>query len=134
MQIKELRHDGHLRDVAKLANIDARIRHAKVFGAARESAVPGLDGYVKKENPDSDIDMADDDPNLASTGQSETTKLPISLPPQVLVLSLDTDDLLFVYANERPDGMVEFSTSLRPLWTERSSLEQLGRHIAVDPK
>ncbi|KZF23443.1 hypothetical protein L228DRAFT_238011 [Xylona heveae TC161] len=118
IHIKELHSDGHLQHVASKTDFHASIRSARVFGIARKPAASGLDAIIKTEEG---VDMEIDSPQRA-------------LPPQVLLLSLSTRELLFLFALDRDDGGVDFFTSYKPLPEQRSFLEQPGRHLAVDSK
>lgn len=119
VDIKELMsEDGHLRDVATKADFGSTIRAARVFGTARKPAVPGLDAIIKAESEDMDMDLP--------SGQE--------VPPQILVVTLESKELVFLFAIDNDQGEVDFLSSHRPLPEQRSYLEQLGKHVAVDPK
>ena len=119
IEIKELTaEDGHLRHVVMKADFASTIRAARVFGTARRPAVSGLDAIIKAESEEMDLDER--------SGPK--------VPPQILVLALESKELVFLFAFDNEDGQVEFLTSHRPLPDQRSYLEQLGKHVAVDPK
>ena len=119
IEIKELMsEDDHLRDVVTKADFGSTIRAARVFGTARKPAVSGLDALIKIESEGMDLDVPD--------GQK--------VPPQILVLALESKELVFLFAIDRDQGQVDFLTRSRPLPEQRSYLEQLGKHVAVDPK
>lgn len=132
--IKEVQSDGRLQEVASKTFFEARIRHARVFGMPREPAF-SYDQTIKVEDVEA---MAISDSNPLLPGQSGRMKprgrARVSVPPQILVLSLDTGSLLFVFAYESADGTVHFMTSSRALPTGPSELEEPGKRIAVDPK
>lgn len=99
----------------------ARIRHARVFGTPRVPApyegqtsghlLSGLKGP-----------------------RSSFGKPSIAVPPQILVVSLDTGHLVFLFTYESADGHVNIETSERVLPSRTTVLEEPGKHIAVDPK
>lgn len=132
--IREVQSDGRLQDVASKTLFDARIRHARVFGVPREPA-PFYTARVKTEDVES---KTASDSNLLSPQQSEKAeqhgKVRMTVPPQILVLSLDTRSLLFVMAYESADGSVHFTASSKPLPPGLSPLQQPGERMAVDPK
>ena len=119
VEIKELMsEDGHLRDVATKADFGSNIRAARVFGTARKPAVPGLDAMTKAEFEEMDLDVP--------SGQK--------VPPQILVVTLESKQLVFLFAIDNDHGHVDFLTCPRPLPEQLSFLEQHGKHVAVDPK
>ncbi|KAI9880096.1 MAG: hypothetical protein M1830_005341 [Pleopsidium flavum] len=119
IEIKELlADDGHLQDVITKADFGSTIRTARVFGTARKPAVPGLDAFIKRESEEMELD----------------TPREQEVPPQILVLTLESKELVFLFAFEDGHGQVKFIASHRPLPDQRSYLEQHGKHVAVDPK
>ena len=106
--VKELMLDGHLRHVATKNDFGCRIRAARVFGG---DIAPSDDSYVKAE--------------------SEQIEL---LPPHLLVLTLTSQEMLFIFAREASDGSVSFHQIPVPLPAHRSFLDLPGKHLAVDPK
>ena len=119
IEIKELlADDGHLQDVITKADFGSTIRAARVFGTARKPAVPGLDAFIKRESEEMELDVP--------SGQK--------VPPQILVLALESKELVFLFAFDDDHGQVKFLASHRPLPDQRSYLEQHGKHVAVDPK
>lgn len=119
VEIKELMsEDNHLRDIVTKADFGSTIRAARVFGTARKPAVPGLDAFIKAESEEMDLDVP--------SGPK--------VPPQILVVALESKELVFLFAIDNDQGHVDFLTSCRPLPEQRSYLEQHGKHVAVDPK
>ena len=57
------------------------------------------------------------------------------LPPHILILALDSGKLVFMYTVNGDAENPHIVTSQRPLWRgQRPLLDQIGRHIAVDPR
>ena len=56
------------------------------------------------------------------------------LPPQMLVLVLESANIVFMYAISGPSSCVHLVASQRPLPHSTSRLRQLGEHLAVDPR
>lgn len=52
------------------------------------------------------------------------------LPPQILVLMLETGDAIFLFIRERPDGLLEFVTAKHKC---PKNLKFLGFHLTIDP-
>jgi hypothetical protein len=118
IQIKELVESGHLEDVVTKSDFDAKILGAKVIGIRHDIA---LEVQIKQ----------------GATYESATSpgSLPDqSLPPQLLVMVLSSAELVFLYGADRPVGHLDFVHTRRPLPADVSSLEEYGRHLAVDPK
>jgi len=119
VEIKELMsEDDHLRDIVIKADFGSTIRAARVFGTARKPTVAGLDALIKAESEEMDLDVP--------SGPK--------VPPQILVVALESKELVFLFAIDNDQGHVDFVTSRRPLPEQRSYLEQHGKHVAVDPK
>jgi hypothetical protein len=129
VQIKELRADGFLWDVVRKENFGARIRNARVVGS--------LDAYNKDQDikisgtqikdEDGDIDMA--------AGEVVRKSLPLKddvLPPQFILLQLDTGDSIFLMLRQSANGKLEFISSRHRVSKAMLKL-QPGMHLAVDP-
>ncbi|KAH7051991.1 mono-functional DNA-alkylating methyl methanesulfonate N-term-domain-containing protein, partial [Macrophomina phaseolina] len=91
----------------------SRIRAARVFGEPRKFIHPPM--TEKAQIP-------------AETDWNEV------VPPQLLVLTLESQELLFLFARPQRDGTVEWKESCIPLSPDASLLEQPGKHLAVDPR
>jgi hypothetical protein len=115
VQIRESVGSGHLEDVVTKADFDTKILSVKVISIHDEI---GLEAQIKEGAAHGPQGMHDG----------------CDLPPQILVLALDSKELVFLYATESADGRVEFVHARRPLPADVSLLEQYGRHIAVDPR
>lgn len=120
IHIKEISEEGHLQHVATKADFGCRIMSAKVIGNVDD--LDGVNenhkGHVKTE----DEEMTDGCP----------TK---NLPPQMLVLALETQQLLFMFAWEDSSGSVNFDlASSIPLPAFPIASQQLGKYLAVDPR
>lgn len=111
VHVKQVVHDGHLEHVATKSDFGTCIRAARVFTVDPEP--PEEDALIKVENREDD-----------------TTK---SLPPQFVVLTLATDDLIFLYLREDQDGKLRFVHQTCPMATYDKTLWQVGEHLAVDP-
>ncbi|KAL1305304.1 hypothetical protein AAFC00_002207 [Neodothiora populina] len=120
IHIKQIHDGGHLRHVATKADFDCRILSAKVLGQVTYEEDDDSDSGIKAERNE-------------NPGQPfpETTRL----PPQCLVLVLETHQLVFMYACEDAMGSISFEmTSNVPLPAFPSLPQQLGKHLAVDPR
>lgn len=115
IQIRESVGSGHLEDVVTKTDFDSKILSVKVISVHDEV---GLEAQIKQG---------------AASG-SQGAQEESDLPPQVLVLALDSKELVFLYATESVDGRVDFTHIRRPLPADVSLPEQYGRHIAVDPR
>lgn len=111
LQIKEV-VNGHLEDVVEKTDFDASIIGAKVINV---SALLPLDVQMKTAA------------NAGALGIDFDR-----LPPQILLLSLDMKELVFLYRSIANPSY--FVTYHRPLPSDVSLPEKFGRHIAVDPK
>lgn len=115
IQIRESVGSGHLEDVVIKADFDTKILSAKVINVQDEV---GLEAQIKQ----------------GATYGVQGEQGENDIPPHVLVLALDSKELVFLFATELADGRVEFVHNRRPLPADVSLLEQYGRHVAVDPR
>ncbi|KAL1615403.1 hypothetical protein SLS54_009057 [Diplodia seriata] len=113
IQLKEILPNAHLEHVSTKADFGSRIRAARVFGEPRKFIHPPM---TEKAQIPLDIDWNE------------------LVPPQILVLTLESQELLFLFARPRRDGSIEWKESCIPLSPDASLLEQPGRHLAVDPR
>ncbi|KAI5308325.1 hypothetical protein KEM55_006006, partial [Ascosphaera atra] len=111
IQIKEfisnLHIPGHLEDVTTLSDLGGRVLSCKVLG---------LPSNVS-------LEMQDEHAYSEARGW----------PFHVLVLALDSHELLFLTGGLRLGFRSTFISARKPLPSNVSSLEQYGRHMAVDP-
>ncbi|KAI9718568.1 MAG: hypothetical protein M1812_004019 [Candelaria pacifica] len=125
IQIKELLPDGHLQDVVTKSDFGgATIRSARVFGNARQPVGPvDVQQGANMKEEDADIEM-----NLSESGITS------QIPPQILIVTLDSNRLVFLFAFNDRLGQVKFLSSHMALPSQRSLLQTQGKHLAVDPK
>ncbi|KAL8830642.1 MAG: hypothetical protein Q9191_001319 [Dirinaria sp. TL-2023a] len=124
IEIKEIRGHGsdshhpspEILDVAVKNDFDSPIRAARIFGLPRL-----FDPTIKQENTT--------EPGFGASLNPE-------LPPQILALTLESMKLVFLCAFHDSRGNVMFQSNYRILSAagETSQSQQLGEHIAVDPK
>ncbi|KAL8726238.1 MAG: hypothetical protein Q9181_006131 [Wetmoreana brouardii] len=113
-----------LEDVVVMSDFDSPIQAAKVFGLRREPKLPRFPGKYW---------------NLNDGPQSppETKPEPFhedEIPPQILVLSLASRTLVFLFAYHDVYGVIHFLSSTWPLPAQVPLTEELGVILAVDPK
>lgn len=124
----EKTQEGHsgiaLHTVIAKENFDSSIQAAKILGLPREpkvSRVPGsfLHGEYKPQSP------PETKPELLREHE---------IPPQILVLSLSSRILVFLFAYYDVHESVNFLSATWPLPAQIPLIEELGVHLAVDPK
>lgn len=122
MQISELR-DGQLHNIARKSDFGSRIRNAKVIGSS-PAIVQGeeyaTNGFYNPHNDDN-VTMTDID-SLTSTSES--------LPPQLLLIVLETGDCIFLFLRPARDT---FDFVAVQHHVQSSRLVRPGFHLAVDP-
>lgn len=117
LHIKEAANGGYLEDVMEKSDFDGTIISAKVLDIG--SPIP----WEQKLNHG--------EPASASNGYMDHHD---NLPSQILVLSLDYKELLFLCCPRGPiSSKPEFVTYRRPLPVDVSLAERYGKHVAVDP-
>ncbi|KAH7314050.1 mono-functional DNA-alkylating methyl methanesulfonate N-term-domain-containing protein [Rhexocercosporidium sp. MPI-PUGE-AT-0058] len=126
VQIKELRCDGLLWDVIRKEDFGARIRNARIVGSVKayEKDPDVLDRSVhfKKEDTGRDVQMSEGD----------ALRVTHPLPPQCLLLQLDTGDSVFLTINYLDNDKFVFISSKHRVSKPMLKL-QPGMHLAVDP-
>lgn len=112
LQIREAVSGIHLEDVTYKSDFDAQIMAAKVINVGAE--LPW------------ETQMKQGAGHLATSAPQE------DLPPQVLVLSLASRELVFLYYSMAGEG--QFVSYRRPLPNDVNLFEQFGRNVAVEPR
>lgn len=115
VQIKDAVAGGYLEDVIEKTDFGGSIIAAKVLNVSAQ--LPWESQLQTKES---------------AAGKYVNPELLDSLPSQILVLSLDMKELLFLCCS--PSVENAFITFRRPLPVDVGLAEKFGKHIAVDPK
>ncbi|KAJ5170311.1 uncharacterized protein N7500_003094 [Penicillium coprophilum] len=110
IQIKEALPSGHLQDVVEKSDIEGSLIGAKVINVSTQ------------------LPWETQAPTSSIVHPYDRNKL----PPQILFLVLDSNELLFMYCSEMGDG--PFVSYNRALPRDINIADKYGRHIAVDPK
>jgi hypothetical protein len=123
-----LRLDGHLWDVVQKENFGARIRNARVIGStkafSRDHSGDPLSTQIKDEDEDVEMDGEGD-----RNAQRQRNTL---LPPQGILLQLDSGDSVFLILRQTGSGRWEFVSS-RHRVSKAMLTVQPGMHLTVDP-
>ncbi|KAF4446498.1 putative FUN12-general translation factor eIF2 [Fusarium austroafricanum] len=122
VQISELRDDGQVHEVIRKADFGTRIRNAIVLGGPPKGDIPGT-GTDSIKVEDADVSMQD----ATQTSEPDTHYM---LPPQLLVLMLETGDAVFLFIQKLSDGTLEFVTTK---YESPRNLQFLGYHLSIDP-
>ena len=123
LHLKEIRDYGHIQHVATKTDFKGRILAAKVFGDPRE--VPKSKGVVlalpkNLRKPRERRSMTSDEQRV--------------LPPEVVVLTLSTRTLMFLWADHTHTRASAFNQSSIKLPAGRSQFDRFGALLAIDPK
>ncbi|CAM1511135.1 Fc.00g086480.m01.CDS01 [Cosmosporella sp. VM-42] len=122
VQISELRADGQVHEIIRKSDFGTRIRNAVVFGGSPQDGTDDdASGLIKTE--DSDVFMQ-------GSANVDGDYRPRTLPPQLLILMLETGDAIFLFIRERADGRLEFVTTK---YACPRNLKYLGFHLSIDP-
>lgn len=114
LQIKEAVSGVHLEGVTSKSDFDAYIMAAKVINVSTE--LP-WEAQMKL--------------GASSATATTTSKEENDLPPQILLLSLASKELVFLYYS---NAHGQFIHHHRPLPNDVSAFERFGRNIAVEPR
>ncbi|KAH8736684.1 mono-functional DNA-alkylating methyl methanesulfonate N-term-domain-containing protein [Ilyonectria robusta] len=122
VQISELREDGQAHEIIRKSDFGTRIRNAVVLGS------PPPDGF--DNHPSRLIKPEDSDVLMKDATKPPGTERPRHLPPQLLVLALESGDCVFLFIRERADGTPEIITTR---YESPRNLKYLGFHFAASP-
>ncbi|KAI9705342.1 MAG: hypothetical protein M1820_005172 [Bogoriella megaspora] len=130
IHVKEFRADT-LHHVATKADFGCRIWAAKVLGVPPH----------RKRNTDTLSDLAlKPDEGVLGFEKEKLENDPMELdehadrlPPQILMLTLETQELMFLFLRQAPDGKATLRTINVPYQTPADHLEALGKCIASHP-
>ena len=124
IQIHQIETDGRLTHVATKSDFDCLISSAKIFGDS-------LDDEHGEFEDDVDHDIKSEHHEMDSQSSRGT---PI-LPPQCLVMTLQNEHMVFIFACEDSKGSINFNMwSYVPLPGSPSPTKRHGKHLAIDPK
>ncbi|KAL9572739.1 hypothetical protein ACKAV7_003138 [Fusarium commune] len=146
VQISELREDGQVHEVIRKADFGTRIRNAIVLGGPPKGDIPGA-AAASIKTEDADVSMKDvaeaseakeaKEASEASEGsegkegkEGKEAEEKRVLPPQLLVLMLETGDAVFLFIQERLDGTLRFVATT---FQSPRNLQFLGYHFSIDP-
>jgi hypothetical protein len=115
IHIKQVKNNGHLEHIATKDDFGSRILAAKTFSLDHDPPSDG-DEFIKSE------------PESSKRGTAKS-----NLPPQFVVLTLESEDLVFLYLKQQNDGSHDFAHQTCPLPTFHQPIHRVGAHLAVDP-
>ena len=128
MQIKELGEDGQLQHVARKTDFGSRIVNAQALGSFYEddsSTEHVFESAAENGAGISSMDLGRGAPSPPQSG-------PRLVPPQLLVLALESGHLVFLFLRQTHQGTCAFVVSdVEPPRKER--LVHPGFHMAIDP-
>ena len=130
--IKEAKEDYTLEEVVTKSDLDSTIKSARIIGERRELTKHDYSRDMLRKAPywDSDLNLfVDEGDPLHGAALSRQ-----ELPPHILVLALDSNRLVFLFAISGDSRHPELFSSQKALPAPISPLESLGEMIAVDPK
>lgn len=112
-----------MHEVAQKCDFGSRIRSVVVLGDALEHGLDDRDLSKLVKSKDEDLPMPDTPEAIDHSGTR-------SLPPQLLVLMLDSCETVFLFLKERPNTPPEFVMTTHYL---PRTIPYLGYHLAIDP-
>lgn len=124
MEICELGKDVQLRPIAKKVDFGVRIRNCRVLGP-HEFTKEGKEGVHDNRHED-DIAMADSESPTSASGLIDT-----KLFQQILILVLDTGQLVFLYMTRNDEGSWQFVSYYFSIHS--GTFVNPGFHIAMSP-
>jgi hypothetical protein len=115
IHVKQVKHNGHLEHIATKDNFGCHIAAAKTFSLDHNPPSDG-DEFIKQE------------PATSQCGNAKS-----DLPQQFVVLTLASDDMVFLYLKRQDDGSYEFAHQACPMPSFKNPIHRVGHHLAVDP-
>lgn len=122
LQLREALPNGRLADVTAKFTLGAPILAAKIISAKLE-LVPVVEQILNQARED-------ERERYMINGE----EIDEETPPQLVVLTLATNELVFLFAVDIPLGKTRFLYSKKPFLRDVSLAERFGSHIAVDPE
>ncbi|KAF2713263.1 hypothetical protein K504DRAFT_134278 [Pleomassaria siparia CBS 279.74] len=122
VHLKEIQAYGHLRHAATKSDFTGRILAARVFGEPRKVQVH------------SEYGKPWDKAAVHAQRRSFSGEEPDSLPPEIIVLTLTSRTLMFLWARQSQSGSVAFYQKIYRVPAATSHHDRLGAFLAVDPK
>lgn len=134
--IKEAKGDYALDEIATKSDFDSTIKSARIIGERRElTRHDGSSSLLGKCDYWLDLCTSEhDDQTDRGDLRYHATLEHRELPPQILVLALESDRLVFLCAVSGSAEHPELFTSQKALPAHISPLQSLGELIAVDPQ
>jgi hypothetical protein len=118
LQLKEICDYGHLRPIATKSDFKGKILAARVFGDPRKV----------EQSPDLQHTTVHRVKRHATAEDDDT------LPPDILVLTLSSRTLMFLWASQTQKAPATFQQKTVRLPGGRSRFDQPGPYLAIDPK
>ncbi|KAJ4376949.1 hypothetical protein N0V86_006387 [Didymella sp. IMI 355093] len=123
IQLNEIHDYGRLRHVAVKSNFSGRIISARVFGDPREVRVNKTVGSSRPRKQ-----------TASRSGLPLTHRDGQHMPPEVIVLTLTSRTLMFLWAQRSDTARPIFLQKTVKLPAGSSRFDRLGQYLAVDPK
>lgn len=123
IEIKEIVQDpdGYMQNVVVKADFDSTILSARIYGLPRKYYFD--DGSTEENN------------SIIKKEPQDTQRSPHpQIPPHILLLALESNKLVFLFALDDNPSQIKFISYHRPLPSHGSRPETLGEHVAVDPR
>ncbi|KAL6719850.1 hypothetical protein ACLMJK_001771 [Lecanora helva] len=131
--IKEILEDCSLKDVGEKSDFDSPIRLARTIGhtweTERDRHTQTTGPFAASDEKAEQSESLDEEETLDSS-----SVLPNKLPPHILVLVLASAQLVFLCSLDDHADNLRLLCSHHPLPAARSCTQQVGEHLAVDPK
>lgn len=123
IQLNEIHDYGRLRHAAVKSDFSGRILAARVFGDPREVRINRSVGspLPKKQT-------------MQRSRQSATEREHNDLPPEVVILTLTSRTLMFLWAQHSAADKPIFHQKTVKLPAGSSRFDRLGQYLAIDPK
>jgi hypothetical protein len=125
VHLKELRVDGSLCHVSSKLDLKGKVLAAKVLATSQASRADAEHGDPFEE---------DGGGKVQARCQSKSANNADVMPPEVIVLTLDSCDIMFLWTQQSPTGDVTFRHTEIRMPRGKTRLEHPGSLLAVDPK
>lgn len=126
IQLREFLPTGQLAEITAKVDLGSQILSAKAISSRAWTQADRYIDEIIEQKLDSDYHDVKGSPNGVKGSEND------NFPPQLLVVSTVACNVVFLFAQDRAPGVVEFVCAKRRLLADTSGEAEYLKHLAVD--